>query len=131
MPEYVEIGHNCIASKYKSNGYGKLQLQEAINRISPNNVMKIIVTTNDNLIPAKRMYESVGFDNGILWRNGFAERNAITFKCVFRIIIQRYRCPASKFNATVYLLPSFLPLYCHIINTLQLLFSSALMLFLF
>jgi ribosomal protein S18 acetylase RimI-like enzyme len=61
MPEYLEIGHNCIASKYKSNGYGKIQLQEAVNRITQDDVRKIIVTTNDDLIPAQRMYESVGF----------------------------------------------------------------------
>jgi hypothetical protein len=30
LPEYVAIGYNCIASKYKGNGYGKRQLQEAI-----------------------------------------------------------------------------------------------------
>ncbi|MNO19723.1 Acetyltransferase (GNAT) family protein [compost metagenome] len=61
MPEYAEIGHNCIASKHKSNGYGKIQLQEAVNRITRNEVKKIIVSTNDDLIPAQRMYESVGF----------------------------------------------------------------------
>jgi ribosomal protein S18 acetylase RimI-like enzyme len=61
MPEYAEIGHNCIASKHKSNGYGKIQLQEAVNRITQNDVRKIIVTTNDDLIPAQRMYENVGF----------------------------------------------------------------------
>jgi ribosomal protein S18 acetylase RimI-like enzyme len=61
MPEYAEIGYNCIASKYKSNGYGKIQLQEAVNRITQNDVRKIVVTTNDDLIPAQRMYERVGF----------------------------------------------------------------------
>jgi ribosomal protein S18 acetylase RimI-like enzyme len=61
MPEYVEIGHNCIATKYKNKGYGKMQLQEAINRIIKNDVNKIVVTTDDDLIPAQRMYESVGF----------------------------------------------------------------------
>jgi ribosomal protein S18 acetylase RimI-like enzyme len=61
MPEYAEIGHNCISSKYKSNGYGKIQLQEAVNRITQNDVRKIIVTTDDDLIPAQRTYESVGF----------------------------------------------------------------------
>jgi ribosomal protein S18 acetylase RimI-like enzyme len=61
MPEYAEIGHNCISSKHKSNGYGKIQLQEAVNRITQNDVRKIIVTTNDDLIPAQCMYESVGF----------------------------------------------------------------------
>ncbi|OPA79081.1 GNAT family N-acetyltransferase [Paenibacillus selenitireducens] len=61
MPEYAEIGHNCIASKQKGNGYGKIQLQEAVNRITRNEVEKIIVSTNDDLIPAQRTYESVGF----------------------------------------------------------------------
>ncbi len=61
MPEYTEIGHNCIASNYKGCGYGKIQLQEAVNRITPNNPQKIIVTTNRDLIPAQRMYESIGF----------------------------------------------------------------------
>lgn len=61
MPEYVEIGHNCIASKHKGNGYAKIQLQEAVNRILENDVRKIIVSTNDELIPAQRMYESIGF----------------------------------------------------------------------
>lgn len=61
MPESAQIGFNCIASKHKGNGYGNMQLQEAVNRISQNDVRKNIVTTNDDLIPAQRMYESVGF----------------------------------------------------------------------
>lgn len=61
MPVYAEIGYNCIASKHKGNGYGKIQLQEAINRVIQNDVIKLIVSTNDHLIPAQRMYESVGF----------------------------------------------------------------------
>lgn len=61
MPEYVEIGHNCIATEYKGNGYGKMQLQEAVNRILQNDVRKIIVSTDYQQIPAQKMYESVGF----------------------------------------------------------------------
>ena len=61
MPDYVQIGHNCIATKYKGNGYGKKQLQEAIHRIRKySGLKKIIVGTNSNLI-APRNYESVGF----------------------------------------------------------------------
>lgn len=60
-PEYVEVGHNCIATKYKGNGYGKRQLTEAINRIKQyDNLKKIIVGTNSNLIAPKN-YESCGF----------------------------------------------------------------------
>lgn len=61
MPEYVEIGYNCIATKYKGKGYGKLQLQEAVNRIIQSDLKKIIVTTNEKLVAAQRMYENVGF----------------------------------------------------------------------
>ncbi|MFI3177896.1 MAG: GNAT family N-acetyltransferase [Eubacteriales bacterium] len=61
LPKYVEIGHNCIITKYKGNGYGKRQLQESVNRIKDySEIKKIIVGTNSNLI-APRNYESVGF----------------------------------------------------------------------
>ena len=60
-PDYVEIGHNCIASEYKGNGYGKRQLMEAIDRIRQyDGLKKIIVCTNSNLV-APRNYESAGF----------------------------------------------------------------------
>ncbi|MEK4007608.1 GNAT family N-acetyltransferase [Paenibacillus sp. FSL H3-0333] len=61
MPRYAEIGHNCIATAYKGKGYSTLQLQEAVDRILRNEVGQIRVTTNDDLIPAQRMYECVGF----------------------------------------------------------------------
>lgn len=61
IPEYVEIGHNGIRSAYKRKGYGHLQLQEAVRRISSYDGLKrIIVCTNSNLA-APRNYESVGF----------------------------------------------------------------------
>ncbi len=61
MPKYVQIGHNCILPKHKGNGYGKRQLQEAIDRIKRyDGLEKIIVGTNANLV-APRNYESVGF----------------------------------------------------------------------
>ena len=60
--DYVEIGHNCIISKYKGKGYGQIQLKEAIRRIKEyDNLKKIIITTNEMFIPAQRNYESVGF----------------------------------------------------------------------
>ncbi|MFD2877316.1 GNAT family N-acetyltransferase [Paenibacillus rhizoplanae] len=61
MPRYAEIGHNCIATAYKGKGYSTLQLQEAVHRILQNEVQHILVTTNDDLLPAQRMYERVGF----------------------------------------------------------------------
>ncbi len=61
-PDYVEMGHYCILTQYKGNGYGKLQLQEAIRRIKEyNGLKKIIVTTNEMTLPAQKSYESVGF----------------------------------------------------------------------
>lgn len=69
MPQYAVIGDNCIIPKHKGKGYGILQLQELISRITQNNVNKIFVSTNFDLIPAQRMYERVGFvklDNSTL-----------------------------------------------------------------
>lgn len=60
-PKSVSVGHNCMKTKYKGKGYGKSQLQEAICRINQLEAKKIIVTTNSLLVPAQRMYESVGF----------------------------------------------------------------------
>ena len=61
-PSCVEIGHNCILTKYKGKGYGHMQLVEAIKRIKEyDNLKRIIVTTNEMLIPAQKNYESVGF----------------------------------------------------------------------
>lgn len=61
LPNYVEIGHNCIITAYKGNKYGCIQLAEAIRRIKAYDVKKIIVTTNELMIPAQKNYESVGF----------------------------------------------------------------------
>lgn len=60
-PEYVLIGHNCILSDFKGNGYGKIQLQEAIRRIKQYQVKKITVVTNEITVSAQKNYESVGF----------------------------------------------------------------------
>ena len=60
-PDYVEIGHNGIREKYKRNGYGHRQLEEALNIIkSYSGLKRIIVCTNSNLVAPKN-YESVGF----------------------------------------------------------------------
>ena len=60
-PDHVIIGHNCILSQYKGNGYGKIQLNEAIRRIKEYGVKKIVVTTNEITFPAQKNYESIGF----------------------------------------------------------------------
>lgn len=61
LPESAEVGHNCIATRYKGNGYGRRQMQEAVNRIIMQGAEKIIVWTNEKLVAAQRTYESVGF----------------------------------------------------------------------
>lgn len=61
LPLYAEIGHNCIATAHKGKGYSTMQLQEAVDRILRKEVGQIRVTTNDDLVPAQRMYERVGF----------------------------------------------------------------------
>lgn len=61
LPISVEIGHNCISDKYKRNGYGLRQMQEAVKRIITQGAEKIIVTTNEILVPAQHTYESAGF----------------------------------------------------------------------
>ncbi len=72
-PECVVIGHNCIAVKYKGRGYGTMQIREAVGRISQYGVKKIIVTTNERLTPAGRMYERAGFrEAGRRESDGFA-----------------------------------------------------------
>lgn len=59
-PEYVEIGHNGIGTKYKGNGYGHAQLEEAIRRIKEYDKLKrIIVWTNSNFVAPKN-YDSLG-----------------------------------------------------------------------
>lgn len=61
IPAYAEIGHNCIRIKHKGNGFGKLQLREAMDRICKTGAKKIIVTTNESLFPAQKNYESMNF----------------------------------------------------------------------
>lgn len=61
FPISMEIGHNCISERYKGNGYGKRQMQEAVNRIIKQGVKKVFVTTNEILVPAQHTYESAGF----------------------------------------------------------------------
>lgn len=61
LPISAEIGHNCIVTKYKGNGYGKRQMQKAIQCIIAQGAEKIIVTTNEILVSAQHTYKSAGF----------------------------------------------------------------------
>lgn len=62
MPDYVEVGHNCISARYKGKGYGSQEMKEAVRRIKEyEGLKKIIVSTSNSLLPAQRNYESAGF----------------------------------------------------------------------
>lgn len=61
LPKFTEVGHNCIATKYKGMGYGKAQMIEAVRRIKAQGAKKIIVCTNERLVPAQHAYENAGF----------------------------------------------------------------------
>lgn len=63
LPEYIEIGHNCIIKEFQQKGYGTKQLNLALEEIKKLSPKKIIVKTGDIpfFIPAKKMYESAGF----------------------------------------------------------------------
>lgn len=61
LPERAEIGNNCIIPEYKGKGYGIAQLNEAVRRILDCGCKSIYVSTDINLLPARRMYERAGF----------------------------------------------------------------------
>lgn len=60
-PDWFEIGHNCIIGKFKGHGFGAAQMREAVRRISEECPPRIRVSTSELLLPAQKMYESVGF----------------------------------------------------------------------
>ncbi len=62
-PRCGVIGHNCILPEYRGNGFGKLQVNEVIDRLTVLGTRTGKVTTHDNpfFVPAQRMYQSCGF----------------------------------------------------------------------
>ena len=70
LPEYAIVGDNCIITKYKGHGYGVRQLREAVRRMFAAGAQTIYVSTDNELLPAQRMYERVGFQR--LERNSLA-----------------------------------------------------------
>ena len=61
LPESAEVGHNCISTNYKGKGYGRRQMREAVQRIIAQGAKRVVVCTNEALVPAQRTYESAGF----------------------------------------------------------------------
>lgn len=63
FPEYGIIGQNCVLTKHKGKGFGKLQIEELLRIFKKAECEKALVSTSDNdfFIPAQKMYQSVGF----------------------------------------------------------------------
>ena len=61
LPDLIEVGHNCIAAAHKGKGYGRRQMREAVRRMKELGAKKIVVCTNEVLVPAQHTYESAGF----------------------------------------------------------------------
>jgi len=63
FPKYGIIGQNCVLSKYKGRGFGKLQIEKLLSIFKKAKCKKVIVSTGNNefFIPAQKMYESLGF----------------------------------------------------------------------
>lgn len=78
-PEYVEIGHNGVRTKFKGKGLGKAQLGEAVRRIKEYNGLKEIrVWTNSNLVAPKN-YDSVFWDAAAPGKATEGIREILTF----------------------------------------------------
>lgn len=61
LPEYVEMGHNCIASAFKGRGFGRMQMRHAVRRILDRGPQSIRVTTNEILVPAQHTMKARAF----------------------------------------------------------------------
>lgn len=61
LPEQVEVGHNCIISRFKNHGLGTAQMLETIRRITLSSPSRITVTTSELVPAARKMYERAGF----------------------------------------------------------------------
>lgn len=70
-PEYVEIGHNGIREKYKRQGYGHRQLEEAVRRIKEYEGLKR---------KRKKVFGSEHFTNEICGMNHFADDSKMVCK---------------------------------------------------
>jgi GNAT superfamily N-acetyltransferase len=63
-PQYGLIGQNCILPEYRGRGFGKLQILESLRRFRENQTKTARVTTSEHpfFAPARKMYESLGFE---------------------------------------------------------------------
>jgi len=63
LPREVKIGHNCILPAYRGRGLGKEQLGAALMRIEARRPACVTVITGATpfFLPARRMYEALGF----------------------------------------------------------------------
>jgi ribosomal protein S18 acetylase RimI-like enzyme len=63
LPDEVKIGHNCILPAYRGRGLGREQLGAALERIRARRPACVTVITGSTpfYLPARRMYEALGF----------------------------------------------------------------------
>jgi GNAT superfamily N-acetyltransferase len=62
-PEFGRVGHNCILPEFRGRGFGKLQVQEILRRLSARGIRVARVSTLSGAghVPAQRMYLGCGF----------------------------------------------------------------------
>ena len=62
-PRYGVIGQNCVLPEYRGRGFGKQQILEILRRFRESSTRAARVVTSEHpfFIPAKRMYQSLGF----------------------------------------------------------------------
>lgn len=57
------VGHNCILPEFRKQGFGKMQMEEVLQRLRTLKFTKVCVTTGDHpfFLPARKMYLACGF----------------------------------------------------------------------
>ncbi|MFU8796753.1 MAG: GNAT family N-acetyltransferase [Dehalococcoidia bacterium] len=62
-PDVGIVGHNCILSEFRGNGFGKLQIQEIVSRFRTMGIVLARASTGESLFfaAARRMYSACGF----------------------------------------------------------------------
>jgi GNAT superfamily N-acetyltransferase len=63
-PRYGIVGQNCVLPEFRGRGVGKRQIAEILRRFRQRGMRTALVTTSAHpfFLPARKMYESLGFD---------------------------------------------------------------------
>jgi len=62
-PDYGVIGQNCVLPEFRGRGFGRAQILEVLRLFKEKGIMAARVTTSEHpfFVPARRMYEALGF----------------------------------------------------------------------